>query len=261
MIPATRHPFGAIQSMTCSSENQYDWNILRKVWHVSGCCVVVALFSLWKDVKGPVGGPDILLVLGWLAGAGAVAIDVVRFASPKNRAALEAHPVYGKMLRPLERQHFNASTYMVLAAVILVTLWRFGLCGGATLMVSMGVLGVADPAAGGVRYVAARWGRGGAKAYGVMAFVIAGTAVMWSLCRWQNVSLGVMHMAGIALAVGLLEAHTGWGVRLLSPLTERVRWSFSRRAAHWLRRFYPDDNLVIPLATAGLMEWMASPMM
>jgi len=235
-------------------EERYDWNVLRKLWHVSGCCIILGLFYLWKDVKGPVTGQNVLFAVGWLAGAGAIAIDIVRFSSPKNKSALEAHPIYGKMLRPLERHHFNASTYMVLAAVILMTLWRFGLCHDVTFMVSIAVLGVADPAAAGVRYLVSRWGLGGAKAYGVCAFVVSGTAVMGLLCHWQGTRLGVLPMGGIALVVGLLEAHTGWGVRLISPITERIRGGFPRRAAHWLRRFYPDDNLVIPLATALLLE-------
>ncbi len=240
--------------MTSPPKEQYDWNTLRKLWHMSGCCVVLVLFYQWKDVRAPFGGPDVMFIMGWLAAAGAVAIDIVRFSSPKNKTALESHPLYGSMLRPEERHHFNASTYMVLSSAILVTLWRFGLCREATLVVSIAMLGTADPAAAGVRHIVSRRGVGGAKAYGVLAFVLAGVAVMWPLCHWQGVPLGLPRMVAMVLVAGLLEAHTGWGVRLLAPLTERVRSGFPPHVVPWLRRLYPDDNLLIPLAMAGLMQ-------
>jgi dolichol kinase len=195
-----------------------------------------------------------MFVMGWLAAAGAVAIDIVRFSSPKNKTALESHPVYGSMLRQEERHHFNASTYMVLSSAILVTFWRFGLCREATLVVSVAMLGTADPAAAWVRHMVARRGVGGARAFGVLGFSLAGVAVMWPLCRWLGVPLDLPRVTVTVLLVGLLEAHAGWGVRLLVPLTERVRGSASPKAAEWMRRLYPDDNLLIPLAVAGLME-------
>ena len=253
------HFRGALSHMTANPEEEYDWNPLRKLWHISGCLVALVLFYQWKDVGGPFHGPDVMLVLGWLAAAGAAGIDILRFISPKNRAALEAHPVYGGMLRPGERQHFNASTYLVLGAATLVTLWRFGLCRDVTLMVSIAVLGVADPAASGVRHMLARRGARGVKAYGLAAFVMAAVVVMGLLCRWQGVSLGLPRMLGMGLLVGLLEAHTGLGVRLLAPVTRRVQGSVSPDTADWLRRVYPDDNLFIPLAMAALMELFSTP--
>lgn len=249
---------GVPSNMNSRPKEKHDWNTLRKLWHISGCVVALVLFCQWKDVQGPFKGGDVLLVLGWLAAVGAVGIDVVRFTSPKNRAALEAHPVYGGMLRPEERQHFNASTYLVLAAVLLVTLWRFGLCRDVTLMVSIAVLGIADPAAAGVRHILGRRGVGGVKAFGLLAFVLAGVAAMWPLCRWQGASLGFARMVAMVFVVGLLEAHTGLGVRLLAPLTRRVQGSVPRRAAAWLRRLYADDNLLIPLAMAALMELLSA---
>jgi dolichol kinase len=245
--------------MTSQAKQEYDWNTLRKLWHVSGCLVVLVLFYQWKDVGGVIDGPIIMVVLGWLAVAGAVGIDVVRFTSPKNKAALERHPVYGGMLRSDEGRHFNASTYMVLAAAIMVTLWHFGLCREATLMVSIAVLGVADPAAAAARYALSRRGLPGVKAFGLLAFVVAGVAVAAPLCRWRGESPELPRMLVLVLLVGLLEAHTGLGVRLLSPLTRRVQESVSPRTAEWLRRLYPDDNLLIPLATAALMELAAFP--
>ena len=239
-------------------EEKYDWNILRKLWHVSGCLVVLVLFCQWKDVRGPFNGPEVMLVLGWLAAAGAVGIDIVRFTSPKNKAALEAHPVYGSMLRPGERHHFNASTYMVLASATLVTLWFLGLCHDATLMASVAVLGVADPAAAGVRHMVGRRGLWGAKLFGLAAFTVAAVAVTYPLCRWQGVSLGLPRMAVMALLVGLIEAHTGLGVRLLAPITGRLHTSVPGHVADWLRRLYPDDNLLIPLTVAGLMELLTT---
>ncbi len=241
--------------MTCTQETTYDWNTLRKLWHFAGCGISVVLFYEWKSVQSPFQGSDLLLMFGWLATAGAVGIDIVRFASPKNNAALEAHPVYGKMLRPQERHHFNASTYLVLAATILVTLWYFELCHDSTVMVSIAVLGIADPAAAAMRHVAARWGFRGPRAYGVFAFVLAGTGVTWTLFRWQGVVLGLFPMAAMVLVVGLLEAHTGWGVRLVSPLTGRLHALVPQPTRKWLVRFYPDDNLLIPLSMAGLIEW------
>ena len=243
--------------MVSPSSERYEWNTLRKAWHVSGCLVAVALFWQWKDVGSPVSGENVLLVFGWLAAAGAVSIDVIRFVSPKNKAALEAHPVYGGMLRAEERQHFNASTYMVLGAAILVTLWRAGFCRDAVLMAAIAVLGVADPAAAGVRYVLGRRGLPGVKVFGLLAFMLAGTLVVWPLCRWRGVPLEPAQLALVMLLVGLLEAHTGWGVRLAGPLTRRLHAGVSPQTAQWLCRLYPDDNLLIPLATAALLEALA----
>jgi len=245
--------------MISPPENKYDWNVLRKLWHVSGCCVALVLFYQWRDVQGPFDGGDAMVFLGWLAAAGAVGIDVVRFVSPKNKAALEAHPIYWGMLRPGERHHFNASTYLVLAAATLVTLWRFGLCRDASLMVSIAVLGVADPAAAGVRYFLHRRGVRGEKAFGLLAFLLAGLAVAWPLCCRRGAGMGLPRMAAILLLVGLLEAHTGLGVRLLAPVTRRLQAGVSPRTADWLRRLYPDDNLIVPLAMAALMELLSAP--
>ncbi len=244
--------------MNSRPEERYDWNILRKLWHVSGCLVILILFYQWKEMRRPFNGADMMLVLGWLAATGAVGIDVLRFTSPKNKAALEKHPVYGRMLRSQEQYNFNASTYMVLASAVLVTLWRFGLCRDVTLMASIAVLGIADPAAAAGRRALSSRGARSAKAFGLLAFVFAAVAVMWPLCRWQGVSLGFPRMVAMALLVGLLEANAGLAVRLLAPATECLHAKVSAHAADWLRRMYPDDNLLIPLAMAGLMELLVT---
>lgn len=242
----------AMNQEQTSCEN-YEWNASRKLWHLVGCLLMVVIFHLWKDIHRPVSGIDVLLVFAWVETAFALSIDILRFYSPLRNQNVKNLPFYGKLMRPIEENHFNATTYYLLAASILLTCYRIGWCRDTTFTMAITVLGVADPAAAWVRYQFAKRGIGREREVGLLTFIAASFAVMWAV-RWLfDSSLSLECLLCVAIIVALIESYTKYWVNLIHPLTRRLQRLFSHHATLWLLRFYPDDNLLIPLASAVLV--------
>jgi len=239
-------------------EREYEWNAMRKLWHFAGCLLMIAIFYLWKDLNGVIPGADIMVIFAWAETAIALGIDLIRFYSPRSNEAVARLPFYGKLMRRVEKNHFNATTYYLLAAAILATLYRFGLCRESTLVASIMVLGVADPAAAWTRHRLARRGIEYARVYGAFSFVIASFFTLWIVSWALHGPFAPEHLLVIGLVVAIVESYTKYWVLLLHPVTRRVQRLIAHKTTVWLFRFYPDDNLLIPLTVAllmGLLPW------
>jgi dolichol kinase len=230
----------------------YDWNARRKLWHGAGCLLMVAIFYLWKDVTWPMSGGNMLVCFAWAEAALALGIDVVRFQSPRQHRALKRLPFYGKLMRPIEGNHFNATTYCSLAGAILITAWRLGWCAEATVVFSLAVLAISDPAASWTRHQLEKRGWGREKALGFLTFFASSFLVMCGINWWLGSGVAPGALLFIGFIVALVESYTAHGVALVRPLTTYFHSRIARRTAFWLSRFYPDDNLLIPLTVAFL---------
>lgn len=241
-----------------SLDTEYEWNALRKVWHLAGCLLMIAIFYSWKDIRGPVPGRDVMVCFAWFETAVALAIDLMRFYSPRSNDIVGSLPFYGKLMRNVEKNHFNASTYYLLAAAILVTAYRFGYCRETTLIAALMVLGVADPAAAWTRYQAAKHGLGHEDACGAAAFLAASLVAMALVNMRLGGHFAMRHILCVAAIVAIVESYTKYWVLMLHPLTQRVQRHIRYKATTWLFRLYPDDNLLIPLTVAlllGILPW------
>lgn len=238
--------------MPYHTAHKFEWNAKRKAWHLGGCILMVYLFYTWKDLDGPVLNSTLLLGFVWSLVGIAVAIDITRFYSPRQNEALKKMPFYGNLMRPIEENHFNASTYYVLAAAILTTAYVFGWCRESTLVLSLSVLGVADPAAAWTRYQLQKRGLGQERAFGLLAFLLSSALVMWGVNWYLGDPLSLKCILCIAGIVALIESYTKYWVILVRPLTRQVQRHIAHHAARWIIWLYPDDNLVIPVAVAIL---------
>lgn len=233
-------------------ETEYEWNAARKFWHLTGSMMMVGIFYLWKDLDGSVLNASVLMIFVWSLVAIVVTIDIVRFYSPRQNDSLKTLPFYGKLMRPIEENHFNATTYYILAAAILTTAYEIGWCRESTLVISLTVLGVADPAAAWTRYQFHKRGVSQARAFGLLAFVLSSILVMWGISNLLDARLSLQCILCIAGIVALIESYTKYWVTLVRPLTRRVQRHIVHHAAQWLLWIYPDDNFVIPVAVAIL---------
>ncbi len=233
-----------------TQDTEYEWNAMRKLWHLLGCILMVVIFLLWKDVRRPVYGPDIMVGLVWVETALAFAIDLVRFYSPRHNEAVKSLPFYGKLMRTVEVDHFNASTYYLLAAAILCTSYRLGGCREATVIMAILVLGVADPAAAWTRFQLRRRNLGYERVWGLLAFIASSFLIMWAISAWMDWDFSSKCLLATGLLVALIESYTKYWVIWAHPLTVRVQRAIAHHSTVWLFRFYPDDNLLIPLTVA-----------
>ncbi len=238
--------------MSAESVDRFEWNAKRKVWHLAGCLIMLAIFYLWKDLNGPLVNPALLLCFVWSLVGILVAIDIMRFYSPRQNEIVKGLPFYGKLMRPVEENHFNATTYYILAAAILTTAYEFGFCRESTLVLSLGVLGVADPAAAFTRYQMQKYHLGQERAFGLLAFLLSSVLVIWGCSKIMNDPLSLHCILCIAGIVALIESYTKYWVLLAQPLTRWLQRHIVHRAVRWVLWLYPDDNLVIPVATAIL---------
>ncbi len=239
-------------NMTNDFDQKFEWNPGRKLWHLLGSFLMVGIFYLWKDLNGPALNAVTLLVFVWSLVGITVAIDIIRFYSPRQNKALKGLPFYGKLMRPIEENHFNATTYYILASAILTTAYEIGWCRESTLVMSLLVVGVADPAAAWTRNRLQKWRLGQERAFGLLAFLLASILVMWGVSRLLDARLSLQCILCIAAIVAVIESYTKYWVTLARPLTRRVQGYLAHRAARWLLQLYPDDNFVVPVAVALL---------
>lgn len=231
----------------------YEWNSRRKLWHLIGCLLMVVAFYLWKDIHRPVLGLNVLVVFGWALASVSFGIDLMRFYSPRANKTVANLPFYGSLMRRIEHDHFNAMTYYLIAASILVTACRFGWCRDTTMIMALSVLGVADPAAAWTRYQLAKRGLGNERAFGLLVFCASSFLVLWAVSELLDCHLHIEYILAIGLIVALVESYTKYWVHLLRPVTRRFQKMVFHRATVWLFRLYPDDNLLIPLLVALLI--------
>jgi len=216
---------------------------------------MIVVYYSWKDLPlpRPVSGLDVMVFFAWAETAIAFTVDLMRFYSPRMNRVVAGLPFYGGLMRQVERSHFNASTYYLAAASILITAHRFGWCREATLVMSLAVLGVADPAAAWTRYHLAKRGIGNERVLGLLAFFASSFLVLWGISWHIESPLHWEHIAGIGLIVALVESYTKYWVQMVHPVTRRLQRAVFHKATVWLFRLYPDDNLMIPLTTALLI--------
>jgi len=238
--------------MAYNTADTFEWNAKRKFWHLAGCLLMLVIFYLWKDLNGPVLNPALLLCFVWSLVGILVSIDIMRFYSPRQNEIIKGLPFYGRLMRPIEENHFNATTYYILAAAILTTAYEFGLCRESTLVLSLSVLGAADPAAAWTRYQVHKYGLGQERAFGLLAFLLSSALVLWGISRQLGDPLSVKCVLCIAGIVALIESYTKYWVTAARPLTRQVQRHIAHHAARWITWLYPDDNLVIPVAVAIL---------
>ncbi len=238
--------------MSQNTLNRFEWNAKRKFWHLAGCLIMLGIFQLWKDMNGPILNATLLLCFVWSLVGILVTIDIMRFYSPRQNEIIKGLPFYGKLMRPIEENHFNATTYYILAAAILTTAYECGWCRESTLVISLSVLGVADPAAAWIRYQLQKHGLGQERAFGLLAFLVSSVLVMWAVSRLFNDPLSLKCIVCIAGIVALVESYTKYWVTLVRPVTRRLQRHIVHHAAQWLLWLYPDDNLVIPVTVAIL---------
>jgi dolichol kinase len=213
---------------------------------------MIAVFYLWKDLKSPVPGMDFLVLFAWVETAIAVSVDIIRFYVPSQNEALRRMPFYGKLMRSIEGNHFNGTTYYVLAAAILITAYWLGWCQETTLVISLAVLGVADPSAAWARHQFEKHRIGQERAVGLLAFLASSFLAMWTISWWMESELSARCLLCIGVIVALVETYTTYGVALVRPLTRRFQKRIAHQSTLWLFRLYPDDNLLIPLMVAIL---------
>jgi len=242
----------AMGDIPVESIDEYEWNANRKLWHLVGCVAMVATFYLWKDLNGTVLNAYVLLGFVWAEVGAAAAIDIMRFYSPRQNEIVKGLPFYGKLMRPIEENHFNATTYYLLAAAILTTSYQLGWCRESTLVISLVVLGVADPAAAWTRYQLQKHRLGHERKLGLLAFLISSALVIWAINEWLDARLSLKCILCIALIVAVIESYTKYWVVLVRPMTRRIQRHIIHHATEWLLWVYPDDNLVIPVAVAIL---------
>jgi dolichol kinase len=234
------------------STEKYEWNPARKLWHLFGCVAMILIFYLWKDLHGSFINQITLLLFVWTETTILVTIDIIRFYSPAQNDIIRRLPFYGKLMRPIEENHFNATTYYLLAAAILATAHYIGWCKEATLVLAIAVLGVSDPAAAWARYQLNKRAIGNEIAFGLIAFILSSLIVMWTITWWLQDDLSLKWILCIGIIVALVENYTKYCVALISPITSRLKKHIATPATLWLFSLYPDDNLLIPLATALL---------
>ena len=239
--------------MADGGTSEYEWNARRKLWHLAGCVLMILAFWLWKDIYRPVRGLDVLVVFGWALVSVSFGIDLMRFYSPHLNRAVANLPFYGKLMRRIEHDHFNATTYYLTAASILVTACRLGWCRDTTMIMALAVLGFADPAAAWVRYQLAKRGWGNERAFGLLVFCLASVLVLWASSELLDCHLHVEYILAIGMIVALVESYTKYWVHALHPVTHQFQKMVFHRGTVWLFRLYPDDNLLIPLLVAALI--------
>jgi dolichol kinase len=231
---------------------RYERNASRKLWHLVGCILMLVIFYLWKGLNGPFLNPRLILIFVWCEVAIIGGIDIIRFYRPDQNETIKLLPFYGKLMRQIEENHFNATTYYLLAAAILVTAWHFGQCQESTLVLSIAVLGFSDPAAAWTRYQFQKRGLGHEKTFGMLAFLLSSFLVMRLISWRMDTELSGRYLFCIGLIVAIVESYTKYWVGFVRPITRRVQKLVAHRATRWVMSLYPDDNLVIPLAVAAL---------
>jgi dolichol kinase len=235
-------------------DTKSEWNSKRKLWHATGCLVMAYAFYEWKDVSEPVHGPTVLLGLAATLTTMLVTIDFVRLAFPRVNENVRLLPFFGTIIRDVERDHFNASTYCFLAATLLVTAYRLGWNNPYAIVSALTVLALADPAAAYARRLIRHAGPRASRLFGCLVFVAIAFLILHTTKAFMHASPSVAHLLTVAIAAALVEAYTYNAVRLLHPLTRRA---CAHLAPHpflaWITRLYPDDNLTIPLLVGLLL--------
>ncbi|MBI4567804.1 MAG: hypothetical protein HY719_05335 [Planctomycetes bacterium] len=238
-----------------------SWNWKRKVWHASGCALILLVFFLWRR-------PDTRLPAALISGYAALwmtLIDIVRLRSERNNAAFRRW--FGGWLRDTEIQGYNASSYYLWGTFFLAIS-----ASDVVLVSAIVILGVADPAAAVARRLlergappragasgsgegrappaaAGRWARL-ARPAGLLVFTLVGAAAIAGVSRLMEEPLVWGRILFIALVVALVESFTKNVVDALRPVTRAVQRRLDNALTRWFWRFYPDDNLTILLATA-----------
>lgn len=238
----------------------YEWNSWRKLWHFGGCLLMIVIYFLWKDLAffgGRLSGVAVLVALAWWETALCLAIDVLCFYFPAYRKRKEQLPGFGKIMRAHEADGFNASTYYLLASAILITFCRLGWCRDEILIMALLVLGASDPAAAWVRWQFFKRSWPNERIWGLLAFIASSYLAILLVNYFGADKLTLRQIFCIGAGVAMVETYTKNWVAFVRPLTRRAQNAIRHRAIEWTFKFYPDDNLVIPLLVAGLAVWFS----
>lgn len=231
-----------------------DWNLWRKLWHTTACLLMVYVFLEWKDIREPVHGLWIMFSLAWTLAAFLVVIDLIRLHSPRINEAVSNLPFFGGIIRNVERDHFNASTYCLLAAGVLVTANLAGVLSEFPVTGALLVLAVCDPAAALIRHWAPIPTPRMNRVLSSVVFACTTCALITVANIFLSAGYSYLRIAAVAIIVSLAEAYTYKLVAILHPFTAAVASGLSSKpVTAWMTRIYPDDNLTIPLLVALLL--------
>ena len=221
---------------------------------------MIAVFFLgrddWRLGGVTVGGLGFLVGFAWLETALIITIDILRYYSPRQRAAIRALPLFGKWLRKHEEESFNSATYFVLASAILITAVNFGQCRATILVSAILVLGLADPTAALIRHQLEKRRWQNHKIYGLLGFALVTGAIIALMNRFDS-KLDGNAIFIIATVTALVETYTPPLVIMLRPLTSQLAKAFRRRPTELFFKLYLDDNITIPLLVWLLSLWLA----
>ena len=221
--------------------------------------MMLAVFYLWQGVRDILGLPvnplAMLVGIAWMMTAVFLLMDLIRHRNPLYNAWFINSSAFRPILRKHEHQGFNASTYYLLGASLLMTGVWLKLIKEPVLVMAILVLGLADPAAALARYCLSRWGVNSSRGLGLLVFAAVSYLVMSRTVEFLGSRLDAGSIYIIGATVALTETYAKHWVSWLSPLTLRLRRCFAGPVADSLERFYPDDNLLVPLVI-GLMAFI-----
>ncbi len=242
-------------------EQIYEWNALRKIWHLFGCLSIIVAFYLWLDLPEIFGqkidGILVFVVFAWTETFLSASIDLLRLNYPYYQKIIKKLPFFGSQMRTHEETKFNASTYYLFASAILITSFYFGKCSESGLVTAIMVLGLADPAAAWVRFQLCKRKIGQERTFGLLAFVLMSALVMYFTSWFLKSNLSLNCIICVSILVAIIETYTKNSLNAIQPLIVRIqkfiKGNFSSYISQQLLRFYLDDNLVIPLVCAFLV--------
>ncbi|OGY45725.1 MAG: hypothetical protein A2663_02770 [Candidatus Buchananbacteria bacterium RIFCSPHIGHO2_01_FULL_46_12] len=233
----------------------YEWNSRRKLWHFGGCVLMIAIYFLWQDLTlfgGRLNGLTVLLAFAWGETALCLAVDIICFYSAYYRQRKTSLFGFRHIMRAHEAKGFNASTYYLFGSAVLLTFCFFGFCREEILVMAILVLGIADPAAALVRWQFDKRARRNERAWGLLAFIAAGSLVICLVAWYYQSPLTWPQIFCIAAGTAMVETYTKNWVAFVRPVTRRVQNAIRHRMTEWTFIFWPDDNLTTQLAVAVL---------
>ncbi len=212
-----------------------EYNFWRKLWHAGGSVAMVALYLSWVSI----GQMTLVLAFAWLVAVFVIVVDFVRLSSSYYGEAIKRMKFFGKLMRKHEEYGYNAASYFIIAAGVILTVRWLG--GGDDRLICAAVLvaGIADPITAGVRHWRRKKGQDSERS-GLFAFTVVSWLILVSIGR-----IGVIESLLISLIVAAVETYTPevfiqWLI-FSRPFVKR------HKIPVLIRRLYPDDNLLIPL--------------
>jgi dolichol kinase len=232
------------------SQPHFDWHTGRKLWHISGCLTMVAVYFLWRGLTTPFFWLNFLLVFAWLVAAAIIAVDILRLYRPLDNLAYQSRlGFYSLILRQHEHGGYSSATHSILAAALIITGFYFGCFGEFVLLSAILAMALCDPAAAWGRHLARHWHKDLRRLNGFSFFVLSAMIIMMTF-GWFYGYHDWDEFLVAAILAALAEAYIGRAWNRLKKIFAVIIEPLGRQAPLWLSGFYPDDNLTVPLTLA-----------